>query len=118
MSDVKILFSSTGSSQEGAKQTVDVTAGGTLEFFAIQDFSGLGRTLSDTLSMDFSAARPQLLDGGVAQDFEMFHSENSAFNSDGTEHFLSGVVQGGGALRVGLEDQTGGGDRDFQDVVL
>lgn len=118
VTDVKILFSSTGSAQEGAKQTVDVAAGGTLEFFAIQNFGALGQTLSEALSMDFSSARPQLKDGGEALDAEIFHSESTAFNSDGTEHFLSGVVQGGGALRVGLEDQIGGGDRDFQDVVF
>ena len=59
-----------------------------------------------------------MLDSGNAVDVEIFHSASAAFNSDSIEHFVSGSVDRGGALRVGVEDLTGGGDRDFQDVVF
>jgi hypothetical protein len=41
---------------------------------------------------------------------------NSEFNADGQIHALSGRV--GDAFRIGFEDLTGGGDRDFNDAVV
>ena len=54
----------------------------------------------------------------TASGSEIFQSIDASANSDGLEHFLSGSVDGGGALRVGVEDLTGLGDSDFQDFVF
>lgn len=55
---------------------------------------------------------------GVALDELVFHSFSEDLNSDGVRHALSGVEIGGESISVGFEDLTGGGDRDFEDVVF
>ena len=120
ISDVQILFANTKAAGSGAIATVDnVAAGASLEFFVLQNAASNAAGLSDELAFEFTAGGElQLLDSGNAIDVEIFHSASEAFNSDGIEHFVSGSVDHGGALRVGVEDLTGGGDRDFQDVVF
>ena len=120
ISDVQILFADTKTAGSGAVATVgNVAAGTSLEFFVLQNAASTAAGLSDDLTFEFlTGGEPQLLDSGTAIDAEIFHSASEAFNSDGIEHFVSGSIDRGGALRVGVEDLTGGGDRDFQDVVF
>ena len=77
-------------------------------------------------SCDASGAAANVLSGdaialavnGVAAGQTAFHSLASHLNPDGVQHVLSGVAAGGDALRLGFEDLTGGGDRDYEDVVF
>jgi len=48
----------------------------------------------------------------------VFHSFSEDMNSDGVQHALSGVDVGGESISVGVEDLTGGGDQDYEDVVF
>jgi hypothetical protein len=48
----------------------------------------------------------------------IFHSFAAELNTDGVQHALSGVAPGGDAILIGFEDQTGGGDRDYEDVAF
>lgn len=112
-SDVQIVAAN---AQDGGSLTVsDVAEGEQLGFFIVQDGADQVAGLGDTLDFDFGGAAPTLagVDGA-----EIFQSVDASQNSDGLEHFLSGSVDGGGALRVGVEDLTGLGDSDFQDVVF
>lgn len=106
VSDAQIVADN---AQNGGSITVDnVTAGEQLGFFIIQDGAG----------DSFNFTSGTLADLSAASGSEIFQSIDASANSDGSEHFLSGSVDGGGALRVGVEDLTGLGDSDFQDVVF
>ncbi|WP_374381711.1 DUF4114 domain-containing protein [Dongia sp.] len=63
-----------------------------------------------------------LIDGKqLAGDVYFTHDKslNTDANSNDIEHSLSGVSsQNDGKLYVGFEDQAGGGDRDYQDLVI
>ena len=98
----------------GSVMVEDVADGEQLGFFVVQDGNDAVSDLGDTFIFN-------LTDDGATlngnDDLEIFQSIDASLNSDGQEHFLSGSDQGG-ILRVGVEDLTGGGDRDFQDVVF
>jgi len=105
-SDVQIVAAN---AQNGGSTTIsDVAQGEQVGFFIVQDGA------SDT----FDFAGGTLAELSAASSSEVFQSIDAGLNSDGAEHFLSGSVDGGGALRVGVEDLTGLGDSDFQDVVF
>ncbi|MEP1766777.1 MAG: Ig-like domain-containing protein [Sulfitobacter sp.] len=115
ISDVQILFANTNTAGVGATNTLsNVPDEGALEFFFIQDAAAQAATLGADLSIDAGGA---LLENGTDTGLTTYFSE-VGLNSDGVEHFLSGAVNGGGDLRVGIEDLTGGGDMDYQDVVF
>ncbi|QBF33372.1 choice-of-anchor I family protein [Thalassococcus sp. S3] len=116
--NVQILFADVGDAVGQTATINDVADGAELVFFLIQNGESLANGLSNNLGFDFAGDLPVLLDNGTAVGAEIFHSAGAAFNSDGIEHFLSGVVDGGGALRIGIEDQLGGGDQDYQDTVF
>ncbi len=106
VSDAQIVADN---AQNGGSVTVDnVAAGEQLGFFIVQDGAGDA----------FNFTSGSLADLSAASGSEIFQSIDASANSDGLEHFLSGSVDGGGALRVGVEDLTGLGDSDFQDVVF
>ena len=106
VSDVQIVAAN---AQNGGSATVsDVESGQQVGFFIVQDGA------EDTFDFE-SGTLAELVS---ASESEIFQSIDSSLNSDGLEHFLSGSVDGGGALRVGVEDLTGLGDSDFQDVVF
>ena len=52
-----------------------------------------------------------------SQSGEIFHSAGPDMHGDNLEHSVSGVDENGDLL-VGFEDLVGGGDRDYQDVVV
>jgi hypothetical protein len=56
-------------------------------------------------------------DGAMVDEW-VFHSLRDDLNPDLLRHVLSGVDGEGGPLVLGFEDLLGGGDRDFQDVVI
>ncbi len=119
VSDVRIIFDNVRETGAGASATIaDVSDGAELGFFLIQNGADIAAGLSDTLTFDFSGGTAVLRDNGSAVDAEIFVSTDRSLNSDNLEHFLSGTVDGGGALRVGVEDLTGNGDSDFQDIVF
>lgn len=115
ISDVQILFADAKAAGVGATASLsNIADDGVLEFFFLQNAASDAAGLGANLSIDASGA---LLDGGVNTGLTTYFSESS-LNSDGVEHFLSGAVDGGGEMRVGIEDLTGGGDMDYQDMVF
>ncbi|MEL6571257.1 MAG: CHRD domain-containing protein [Pseudomonadota bacterium] len=101
--------------QDGGSVSVeDVAAGEKVGFFVVQDGNDALSDVEDTFIFNLSEDGASI--EGV-DDLEIFQSINASLNSDGQQHFLSGSDEGG-ILRVGVEDLTGLGDRDFQDVVF
>ncbi|MEO1649347.1 MAG: choice-of-anchor I family protein [Pseudomonadota bacterium] len=118
-SDVTILAANVKDPGGTGTFTIEnVAADQELAFFVVRDGADVVQNLSDTLVFDFSGGVPQLEDMGVDVDVDIYHSLGAAFNPDGIEHFLSGSVDNGGALRVGVEDLLNAGDADYQDVVF
>ena len=127
--DTRILFENANSDKSAVAGITDVEAGNRLGFFIVQDAADWTTTLAaaDTLSfVNSSGATANVADGsdifiavnGFAVDEIVFHSFAEDMNSDGVQHALSGVDVGGEAISVGFEDLTGGGDRDYEDVVF
>lgn len=81
---------------------------------------------ADTLSFVNGSGVANIADGadlrlavnGASAGVTVFHSYDMALNADGVGHVLTGVDIGGESLTMGFEDLTGGGDRDYQDVVF
>jgi len=117
-SNVQILFSNMGAATGQTATVNDVADGAELVFFLMQNGAAVAEGLTGTLGFDFSGALPVMTENGTAVTAEIFHSAGAAFNSDGIEHFLSGVIDGGGQMRVGIDDHTGGGDLDYQAAVF
>ena len=104
-------------------------AGHELGFFIVQDGTDwlTGLDDSDTLSFVNSIGEAANVDdgsnifiavNGEATDETVFHSYSEDMNSDRLQHVLSGVEEETGNMLVGFEDITGGGDRDYEDVVF
>ncbi len=120
ITNVVILFDNASQTPTGQTALIeDVADGSTLAFFLIQDGADRVTGFSDELVFDTSGTLPALRhDGTIVTDLEIFHSYDTAMNADGAEHFTSGIVPQEQALRIGVEDLTGGGDQDFQDLVF
>jgi len=119
VTDSGVLFGSSQSAVVGSSVTVDVADGDRLEFFLVQEGAGLDETTLETF--DGIGALANIDTANAARESlgaEVFFSSAPDLNSDGLEHFVSGAVDGGGDIRVGIEDLTGGGDRDYQDFVF
>lgn len=111
-SDAQIV---SANAQSGGSITVsDVAEGEQVGFFIVQDGNTAVSELNGDIVFNLDAGGASI--NGLS-DVEIFQSINAAANSDGQEHFLSGS-DAGGILRVGVEDLTGLGDSDFQDVVF
>lgn len=127
--DTRILFENANADKAAVAGITDVEAGNRLGFFIVQDAADWAASLvaGDMLSfVNGSGAAANLSDdsdifiavNGFAVDEMVFHSYSEAMNTDGVQHALSGVDVGGRSISVGFEDLTGGGDRDYQDVVF
>jgi hypothetical protein len=127
--DARILFTNANADKSAVATVTDVEAGHNLGFFIVQDAADWAVTLAtgDALSfINSTGAAANISDGadisiavdGAAVDEMVFHSFAETMNSDGMQHSLSGVEVGGKAISVGFEDLTGGGDRDYEDVVF
>jgi hypothetical protein len=127
--DTRILFENANADKTAVAGITDVEAGNSLGFFIVQNAANWAATLvaGDTLSfVNGSGTAANLSDGsdlsiavnGFAVDEMVFHSFSEDMNSGGIQHALSGIETGGEAISVGFEDLTGGGDRDYEDVVF
>ena len=127
--ETRILFENANADKSAVSGVTDVEAGHRLGFFIVQDAADWAATLADSDVLSFvndAGVAASLSDGsaisiavnGAAVDEMVFHSFSEDMNSDGVQHALSGVDAGGEAITVGFEDLTGGGDRDYEDVVF
>ncbi len=128
--DVRILVDNAN----GATTTADITdveGGNQLGFFIVQDGADWLDGLAEGDSFSFvdaggeaanidDGAEVALAVNGVAVNQRVFHSFDAALNGDGAIHAISGANEedDGASLFVGFEDKTGGGDRDYQDVLF
>ncbi|MEC7763682.1 MAG: DUF4114 domain-containing protein [Pseudomonadota bacterium] len=127
ITDVRLLFANANADKTAQALVSDVQDGHQLGFFLIKDAADRIGDGSGTLEfVNGSGATARLSDGadifievnGSVQDEMIFHSFDRSLNADGIDHVLSGVVSGGTAIRIGFEDQFGGGDADYQDVLM
>ena len=123
-----------GTLQPGDSAELDVGAGDTFGFFLIADGAGVNdfsalqngtfefrdangnpaTTATNEPILVFIAAdgTETVLDGDI------FHSTDPGQNGDGLEHAVSGIGEDGDQLIIGFEDLVGGGDNDFEDLVI
>jgi hypothetical protein len=124
-----------GGLQAGDSVPLDVGAGDTFGFFLIADGAGLNdfSQLQDG-SFEFrdangnpatvATANPGLFfvssDGEteIAVQGAVFHTASPTLNADGIEHAVSGLGNSPSQLVIGFEDLSGGGDRDYEDLVI
>ena len=130
MVDVRLLINNANTDTSATADITGVDAGNKLGFFLVQDGASWADTItnSDTFSFidssDNTAANVEdgpdvvLAVNGATAGQTVFHSFADTLNVDGLQHVLSGVADGGRALKIGFEDLTGGGDKDYQDVVF
>ncbi len=128
--DARLLVKNANAAPTEAVAIGDVEAGRKLGFFLVQDAADWATALeaSDVLQFVNAAGKgAKLSDGGairlavngLASGETVFHSYASSLNSDRIEHArLSFEEEDGSKIRVAFEDMTGGGDRDYQDVVF
>jgi len=129
--DVEILFQNAKASAAAGETAMvnDVEAGHELGFFIVQDAFNFVSGFDDDAEFAFlnsEGAQANVSDGasirlavnGVASGKTVFHSYDAALNSDGIEHVLSAFDDAEDKMTIGFEDLTGGGDRDFEDVLF
>ena len=127
--EARLLFENANADKSAVARVTDVEAGHRVGFFIVQNAADWAGALADSDTLSFvndSGAAANISDGGnisiavngAATDKVVFHSFSSNMNSDGLQHALSGVDPGGQSISVGFEDLTGGGDRDYEDVVF
>ncbi|MBB5020100.1 hypothetical protein HNQ59_003414 [Chitinivorax tropicus] len=105
--------------------SVDVAQGNQLGFFIIPKnvlpgagvLSLKGARGEQANVLDLSIGDVKLTLGGVEVATPL-HSYGNFLNPDDVEHVVSGKSQDGQRLVIGFEDQVGGGDFDYDDVVF
>jgi hypothetical protein len=126
--DARILFDGVRGVGALSAEISGVENGNRLGFFIVQNGADFVHALGDGDALSFvdaSGAPATVFSSGVrlavngkATEQTVFHSFAAGLNADGVQHALSGVKPGGEAITVGFEDETAGGDRDYQDVVF
>jgi Ca2+-binding RTX toxin-like protein len=127
--DTRFLFANVNADKTAQVTIGDVEAGNRLGFFIVQDAADKAALLEETDTFSFVNSfgdDADLADGsdiflavnGTAVEETVFHSFSDEMNSDELQHVLSGANAGGESITVGFEDLTGGGDRDYEDVVF
>lgn len=127
--DPRILFQNANEDKAAEVIIKDVEDGNYLGFFIVQNAASTVATWKEDDTLSFvnsdgeNATLSDLSDifatiNGEAVDEFIFHSFNEDMNFDDVQHALSGVEEGGEAITIGFEDLTGGGDRDYEDVVF
>ena len=128
IANVRLMFENTND-ENGAVELSNLADGNRLGFFIVQDDADWANSISDSHNLDFVTSNGGLADvddefnfvltvNGNSAGVTTFHAEKAALNSDDKQHPLSGVVSGGESMAIGVEDLTGGGDSDFEDVVF
>ncbi len=127
--DARILVTDANAAKGDSVVIGDVEAGHWLGFFIVQDGADFASQLAATDTLMFQnsgseaahvgdGADNRLAVNGTVVDETIFHSFDPDMNADGIDHAVSGVEAGGHSIYIGFEDLTGGGDRDYQDLVL
>jgi uncharacterized repeat protein (TIGR01451 family) len=129
--NVRMLIADTHDDPSATVDITGVAAGNELGFFIVQNGAGFADGLDPTDTLSFinssgGATAANIADGadlmlavnGTSAGGTVFHSYDMSLNTDGVGHALTGVDAGGESLTMGFEDLTGGGDRDYQDVVF
>lgn len=129
------MSGSGGSLQAGDSVQLDVGAGDTFGFFLVSDGAGLN-DFSQFQDGTFEfrdangnpatvgTANPSLffvsIDGEteIAIQGAVLHTASPTLNPDGIEHAVSGLGSAPNQLVIGFEDISGGGDRDYEDLVI
>ncbi|MCV0429338.1 MAG: VCBS domain-containing protein, partial [Roseibium sp.] len=126
---VRILVADATSSPRASARIEGVEDGNTLGFFLLQDAGRFASRLSseDTFNfVDSNGNTANVDDGpdiwfavnGISSGRTALHSYAQDMNTDGLQHVLSGVNPDGTSMTIGFEDVTGGGDRDYEDLVF
>lgn len=124
--DVQLLFADVKDTYTPLL-TREVEDGNSLGFFILQDAADFVRGVDPEAELSFinsAGSAANVADGsdlhfaidGANAGLTAYHSYDSALNADGIQHARSGVNDLG--YIIGFEDLTGGGDRDFEDVVV
>lgn len=127
--DARLLVKNANADKSATVLVSDVEAGNSLGFFLVQNAARWAALLDDDDVISFLGTAGELASvkdsngvhlavNGIADDVMVFHSFSTRLNTDGVQHVLSGVDRGGRSISVGFEDVTGGGDRDYEDVVF
>ena len=124
-----------GALQAGDSVQIDVAAGDSIAFFLISNGAGLNdfsQFQDGTFEFRDANGSPATIDSAdpvlyfvpngdaaaVAVQGAVFHTASTTLNADGIEHAVSGLGSGPNQLVIGFEDLTGGGDRDYEDLVI
>ena len=127
--DTRILFENTNADKSSVAGITNVEDGHKLGFFLVQNAASWAETLEQDDVLSFisgSGAEGNVSDGGslslavngATVDAMVFHSFSADMNAGAVQQALSGVDVGGQSMTVGFEDITGGGDKDYEDVVF
>ena len=122
-----------GSLQAGDSVQLEVGAGDTFGFFLVANSELNDFSQFQNGSFEFRDANGNPATVGTANPSLFFvsadgqteiqvqgavlHTASPALNADGIDHAVSGLG-GDGQLVIGFEDLPGGGDRDYQDLVV
>lgn len=123
ISNVRLLAESVKDSSSASFEISGVAADMQLGFFIVQDGARWAKALEAEDVLGFTGSSvdsvaPTLTVNGVETDVTTFHSFSPELNPGNQQHVLSGVAPDGLGLELGFEDQTNGGDQDYQDVVF
>ncbi len=122
--DVRLLSNNVKTDAGNAISVDGIESGHVLGFFIVQNAAEWANTLSDTDELMFAPsgsgrnATLELTVNGVDADVTVFHALDSTLNTDGEIHVVSGLNSDGTSMLMGFEDLTGGGDHDYEDVVI
>lgn len=130
LTDARLLIPNAKSAQATPLTIDGVEAGHKLGFFLVADGAAWAEGLAESDALEFrntqgnaatlddGASLQLAVNGAAATDLTIYHSHRSSMNADGFSHVVSGTTAEGGPMVIGFEDQDGGGDLDFQDVVF
>lgn len=141
LSDVQFVWDdasaidSGGDLQAGDSVQLDVGAGDTFGFFLVADGAGLndfGQFQNGSFEFRDANGNPATIDTAnpslffVSDDGQteiqiqgsVFHTASPTLNADGINHAISGLGGTDGQLVIGFEDLAGGGDSDYEDLVV
>ncbi len=108
------LFGNVNAASEGDQRDITgVADGARLGFFMVAD--GAGRINGGPDALEIIEGRLAVREGGeILDDLDVYSTDFAS--ADGLEHVAMGLH--GDSVLIGFEDSSGGGDRDFQDVLI
>ena len=141
ISDVQLVWSNASASGSGGdlhtgdSVQLNVGAGDRFAFFLISNGASLNnfsQFQNGTFEFRDASGHPATIgtadpvlyfvsnDGLTATEVQgaVFHTAGPSLNADGIEHTISGIGSTPDQLVIGFEDLSGGGDRDYQDLVV